>query len=229
MSQFLCFNLDYRDWGHPTQGCEDHSDKTMKSNSPCLGDTYTYQYYGEKTAKVSWKWFHCDKAATPVCIHKNSRCDMHPHPECMYKDNTTGNMVAQDEEGCLDGEYKKKGLIKTSANFKCWSKIHNLESSSILSTVFNWTIYNQMRHDGRSISEAFDGGLMYNDDGSLMYNESVIPNGISVNIWATRCNSDPECWNDIDEADCGGFNLYQSFGFRKFMNRIILKKSNMKR
>ena len=219
MSQLLCFNLGSEHWGHRTYGCEDHSDKTMKNktNNQC-GNTYNYQEdvgfgkYVEKTKEVTWEWFHCDKAATPVCIHKNSRYDMHPHPECMYKDNTTGNMVAQDEEGCLDGEYKKKGLIKTSANFKCWSRIHNLDSSSVLSTVFNWTNYNQMKSDGSSRGNAFDA--------SMMFNEVVIPNGISVEIWATRCNSDPECWNDIDEADCGGFNLYQSFGFRKSMNRI---------
>ena len=61
-------------------------------------------------------------------------------------------------------------------------------------------------------------------DASLMYNESVIPNGVSIEILATRCNSDPECWNDIDEADCG-FNPYGNVALGKSMkNKDIHNK-----
>ena len=42
------------------------------------------------------------------------RCDLRPHPECIYK-NGKGDMVAEDEEGCTE-KYKIKGLIPESAN-----------------------------------------------------------------------------------------------------------------
>ena len=179
MSQLLCFNLDSRSWGRLTKGCEDQSDKTKKRNSSCLGETYEYKY----TVNVTWEWFHCDKASPPVCIDKKLQCDMLPHPDCIY--NKTGVMVAQDEENCLD-EYKVKGLIKTSANFRCLSKFYYPEVNS---TVANWTT-------------------------TSMDDQVVIPNGTRVEIWATKCDRVSECSDEEDEKDCG-FNPYDSMALGK--------------
>ena len=44
------------------------------------------------------------------------RCDLRPHPKCIYK-NDKGDMLAEDEEGCEE-EYKKKGLIPQSATVR---------------------------------------------------------------------------------------------------------------
>ena len=39
-----------------------------------------------------------------------SRCDMHPNPECLYFNNDTGKIVAEDEENCED-IYRIKGTV----------------------------------------------------------------------------------------------------------------------
>ena len=88
---------------------------------------------------------------------------MHPHPDCLYE-NEDGEMVAEDEEGCME-EYKRKGLVTRSANFKCQSPIHNCNSPAISRI-----------------------GLKY---------------GIKIDILGTRCNGLDECWNSIDEDNCG--------------------------
>ena len=98
-------------------------------------------------------------------------------------------MVAEDEEGCFE-EYKKKGLLATSANLICDSQIHNILSPSILSTVTNWTAY--QNHDWSN---------------QFMYNFTVIPAGTRVQIVSTRCNGVSECWNNEDELEC----VWQAF------------------
>ena len=100
-------------------GCPDKSGvvKDMDNNSSC-GSQYSYR---RSDYDVTWTWFMCKQ--TGKCIHNTTRCDMHPHPDCLYE-NEDGEMVAEDEVGCLE-EYKKKGLVARSANFKCQSPIHN--------------------------------------------------------------------------------------------------------
>ena len=103
------------------------------SNSQC-GSTYHNQYIDIRTSgagkHVDWTWFHCK--ATQRCIHNSHRCNLHPHPDCIYEKN--GVRVAEDEEGCLT-EYKRKGLIQESANFVCHSQFHNQQSQPVLSNV----------------------------------------------------------------------------------------------
>ena len=93
-------------------------------------------------------------------------------------------MIAEDEENCLQ-EYKEKSLIPQTANFECNSTIHNSNSSAILSTVYNWT------------------SVVFN------YNVPVIGSGTIVPMWGTRCDGNIDCFEAIDEADCG-FSTFQS-------------------
>ena len=105
-----------------------------KTSNPQCGSTYHNQYIDEETygegEPVDWTWFNCK--ATQRCIHNSHRCNLHPHPDCIYEKD--GMRVAEDEEGCLT-EYKRKGLIQKSANFVCQSRIHNNQSKAIFSTV----------------------------------------------------------------------------------------------
>ena len=75
-------------------------------------------YFSGGHVKVTWQWFRCE--VNKKCIHSQSRCDLHPHPACVYNNTETGKMVAEDEEGCLNPDYKysykAKGLIEPSAN-----------------------------------------------------------------------------------------------------------------
>ena len=122
-------------------GCSDSSgitmlaNKTSNTSNPQCGSTYHNQYIDWNTngtgAPVNWIWFHCK--ATQRCIHNSHRCNLHPHPDCIYEKD--GVRVAEDEEGCLT-EYKRKGLIQESANFVCQSRVHNTQSEPVLSTVF---------------------------------------------------------------------------------------------
>ena len=134
---------------------------------------------------VTWKWFHCK--TTQTCIHVSSRCDMHPHPKCVYEKD--GVMVSEDEEECFE-EYKFKGLISESAAFECPSPDHNKMSPAILSTVYNWSI---------------------SDFGDYEYNVTVMPDGVVVTIQGTRCDGKIDCWNGEDEYMCG-FNTFVTFG-----------------
>ena len=43
--------------------------------------------------------------------------------------------MAEDEENCEE-EYKQKGIVAQSANFRCQSPNHNTNSSPILSPVW---------------------------------------------------------------------------------------------
>ena len=97
------------------------------SDTPCGS---TYKDPDAEDVPVDWKWFHCK--ATQRCIHNSHRCNLHPHPDCIYEKD--GVKVAEDEEGCFT-EYKRKGLIQNSANFICQSRLHNKESKAVLSTV----------------------------------------------------------------------------------------------
>ena len=108
------------------------------------------------------------------CVHEKSRCDLHPHKDCIYN-NTQGQMVAEDEENCLQ-QYKEKSLIPQTANFECISLIHNSNSSAILSTVYK---------------------------GGYNYGVTVIGFGTMVRMWGTRCDGNIDCWKSIDETDCG--------------------------
>mgnify|MGYP001249631330 CR=1 FL=1 len=74
--------------------------------------------WGEDTKKVTWEWFHCNKTATPVCIHKKIRCDMHPHPDCMYKDNTNGKHLEKLMDKFMEKRMEKiPTLLKRSTTF----------------------------------------------------------------------------------------------------------------
>ena len=44
----------------------------------------------------------------------------------------------------------------------------------------------------------------------FVHNVPVIANGTIVHILATKCNGVKECWNGIDEVNCG-FDTYISF------------------
>ena len=174
-------------------------DADLTSSNPC-GDTYIYDG-GSKTEDVTWEWFHCKE--NNKCIHMDSRCDLHPHPECIYK-NSKSELVAEDEEGCSAEDYQIKGLIAKSANFQCQSPLHNENSSAVISTVFNRTI----RSQGGSWDESFP-------------NVTVIRNGTRVYTFATRCNSIQECWDNSDEEGCG-FSKSITVAMGKSMYRIIL-------
>ena len=130
---------------------------------------------------MKWKWFHCTK--TNKCVHEESKCNLHPHKDCIYQ-NDHGEMIAEDEENCLE-EYKRKGLIPKTANFPCLSPIHNSNSSAILSNVYNRTTY------------------------IIVPDVPVIGFGTIVRMWGTRCDGNIDCWKGIDEADCG-FSTFQS-------------------
>ena len=126
---------------------------TDASNSTC-SDIYTHPILGE--FPVDWTWFKC--LMTRKCIHIDSRCDLHPNPECIYEKN--GIMVAEDEEGCLD-EYKSKGLVARSANLICQSPFHNSLTPAIFSDIYN---------------DGFDHPV------------TVIPSETIVQILSTRCD-----------------------------------------
>ena len=155
------------------------------NNSLC-GNQYSYS---RGDVAVSWTWFLCKRNGQ--CIHNNTRCDMHPHPNCVYV-NENGESVAEDEEGCLE-EYKRKGLVAASATFECVSPLHNKDSSSVKAKVWN-----QTQH--------------------ISILKTVLDSGIMVRILSTRCNGVPECWGDVDELNCG-FSTSITLLFGKEQNR----------
>ena len=171
---------------------------TDTPEDPCGGESYTSP--GEDSYDVTWDWFPCHQKNK--CIHSRNRCNLHPHPECIYMKN--GEMVGEDEEGCRE-EYKTNGLLAPSDNFPCQSKTHNKESPAILATFLNWTL----RNSGSSWVE------------SHVPNVLVIMEGVIVNIWSTRCHGVSECLDGKDEHDCGmkrwltilAGNLYYSIHF----------------
>ena len=121
------------DWGSPGSGCRkygDNSDISMKmrpqdsSSPPSCGNIYI-DPVGDQ---YNFPMFSCKRSQT--CIHIDNRCDLHPHPDCLYEG------IAEDEEDCID-EYKRKNLIQRSAIFKCPSAIHNSETLPIKATVYD--------------------------------------------------------------------------------------------
>ena len=78
----------------------------------------------------------------------NNRCNLHPHPSCLY---------GEDEEDCFQ-DYKRKGLVSQSAHFSCTSPIHNIDSPPILSTVFDYSI-GKFKYDVTIISQGATVGI----------------------------------------------------------------------
>ena len=136
---------------------------TDTPEDPCGGESYTSP--GEDSYDVTWDWFPCHQKNK--CIHSSNRCNLHPHPECIYM-NDKGEMVGEDEEGCLE-DYKTNGLVAPSATFPCQSETHNKSSPAILATIYNFTVV-QVSYVGE------------------MYDILIIPIGTIVNILSTRCN-----------------------------------------
>ena len=105
-----------------------------KTTKPPCGNSYINEYINQMIyphgIPVEWTWFHCKK--TQRCIHNSQRCNLHPHPDCIYEKD--GVFMAEDEEECFD-EYKRKLLAEKSANFICQSPFHNQDSEMILSNV----------------------------------------------------------------------------------------------
>ena len=154
------------------------------NNSFC--ENKYYDLWGNDVV-VSWTWFLCKRNGQ--CIHNNTRCDMHPHPNCVYV-NENGESVAEDEEGCLE-EYKRKGLVAASATLECVSPLHNNNSPSVKTNIWN---------------------------GSIIPDVTVLSKGIMVRILSTRCNGVPECWGNVDELNCG-FSTSITILFGKKQNR----------
>ena len=164
----FCLHLFQTGEGLNEYGCPDKSDivKDMNTDTPedpCGGETYTSHIGGPYY--VTWDWFPCHQKNK--CIHSSNRCNLHPHPECIYM-NDKDEMVGEDEEGCLE-DYKTNGLVAPSATFPCQSETHNKSSPAILSTIYNWT-------------EVQGSRVRY------MYDTLIIPIGTIVNILSTRCN-----------------------------------------
>ena len=155
---------------------------TMSPDKPCNGSNYFWNGHNIE-APTSWSWFMCIN--TKKCIHIDSRCDMHPHTECIYEKD--GVMVAEDEEECSD-EYKRKGLVAKTADFICssGSPDHNTVSPDIISNTYDW----------ESENYAY---------------VTVIPRGTIVQILGIRCDGISNCWGGIDEWFCG-FNSLETVG-----------------
>ena len=183
---------------------------TDTPEDPCGGESYTSP--GEDSYDVTWNWFPCHQKNK--CIHSRNRCNLHPHPECIYMKN--GEMVGEDEEGCRE-EYKTNGLLAPSDNFPCQSNTHNKESPAVLATFFNWTLYNLDRNFATS----------------LVPNVLVIMEGVIVKIWSTRCDGISECLGGKDEYGCGikrwhnilAGNSYNSiyFVYSQILGRLKVK------
>ena len=172
-------------------GADSDTDVNDASNITC-DDIDIYLPDRGPYITVDWTWFSCLK--TRKCIHINSRCDLHPHPDCIYEKD--GLLVAEDEEDCFE-EYKKKGMVPKSANLICQSPSHNSMSPAILSTVFNFTT------------------------NEYMFNVSIISKGTMVNTMGTRCDGKFDCWNNVDEYKCG-YTTFEYFLIGKYNSTSTL-------
>ena len=101
----------------------------LPSSLSC-GNIYIDQQ--NRKLNVKWKWFSCERSQT--CIHIDNRCDLHPHPDCLYE--YKGVWIAEDEEDCID-EYKRKNLVQRSANLKCPSAMHNSKTAPIKAAILD--------------------------------------------------------------------------------------------
>ena len=122
--------------------------------------------------------------STKKCIHLDARCDLHPHPACIYKNNTTGEMVAEDEEHCNE-EYVNKGLVPRTVNMQCNSPIHNMDSPAMKNYKYNFTKL-----------------LMDYQPRNWLFQLQVIPKETIVHTLATKCDGHKECWKGLDEVYC---------------------------
>ena len=164
------------DWGDANDdGCPDKSDVVKDMNTdttkdPCGGETYISPRGA--SFDVTWDWFPCHR--TQKCIHSRNRCDLHPHPECIFE-NDQGETVGEDEEGCQKEDYQSNALMEQSAIFPCQSETHNKLSPAIWSTVYDWT--------SKLLDRKF---RIINSDDSYLNNVIVIMKGTIVNILSTR-------------------------------------------
>ena len=78
--------------------------------------------------------------------------------------------------------------LPTYFKFECHSPLHNKNSSSVISSALNWTTFIAA---GRSNIEEHYQKI------------TVIPQGVIVSILGTRCDGIPDCWNKVDEDNCG--------------------------
>ena len=78
----------------------------------------------------------------------------------------------------------------TYFKFECHSPVHNKDSSSVISSVLNWTTYIEAGQNFGNIKQHYQ-------------NLTVIPQGVIVSILGTRCDGIPDCWNKVDEDNCG--------------------------
>ena len=153
--------------------------KTNASSHPsCISKEYITS--NGIPANISWQWFPCYKRQN--CIHPTNRCDQHPHPDCIYR-NEIGQLIAEDEENCID-DYISKGLVDKTANLRCQSAMHNSKSPPVRSTIFN------------EAKDCSAGGCHYEQD------QVVINKGTLVYTKATKCNNVLECMDGQDENGC---------------------------
>ena len=166
----------------------------MSPDKPC--NVSNYFWHGRNIeAPTSWIWFYCRN--NQKCIHIDSRCDLHPHTQCIYEKD--GVMVAEDEEGCFD-EYKRKGLVAKTANFICFSPDHNVMSPAVISNISNW------------------------NNNVDQFDVTIIPNGTTVQILGVACDGIYNCWDGIDEKLFCGFTPFQIVGIGKqFKNLKIME------
>ena len=173
----------------------------MSPDKPCNGSNY-FWHGSNFEAPTSWSWFECRN--NKKCIHIDSRCDMHPHTECIYEKD--GVIMAEDEEECFD-EYKRKGLVANTANVICssGSPDHNILSPAVISLTYDWET-----NTGLTVT--------------------VIPRGTIVQIPGVKCDGISNCWDGIDEKLFCGFTSFQTVGigkqFKHFLRAIHFSKSS---
>ena len=136
--KLMHFMNNLLDWGNLDRGCPDKSDivkdmaVNVDSDEQLCGTSYSFiDNRSEENKTSSITWFACHK--TQKCVHSNSRCDLNPHPACVYV-NKDGDLVAEDEESCQE-EYIEKNLVPNSAILECIGQVHN-RNTSILSESF---------------------------------------------------------------------------------------------
>ena len=166
--------------------------KTNASSHPSCTSKKYIQSNG-KSSNISWQQFPCYK--TENCIHPINRCDQHPHPDCIYR-NDEGQLIAEDEENCMD-DYISKGLVEKTANLRCQSATHNSKSPPVMSTVFNYS------------SAKYEYGKVVINKSTIVYTK------------ATKCNNVLECMDGQDENGCNNTILDTIFIGNKCIMYIV--------